>query len=310
MTGKVGQRALIVGGGTMGTGIAAAFIAGGWTVDVVSRSSATRAGVPAKVEAMVRQCGKPFAAEALAVHADYGPLDWSRIAIVVENVSEDLELKRTIFAELARTAPARVALTSNTSSYPISDIARGLPTPERMLGLHFYMPAHLVPLVEVIRGEATEFALAETVGEWMWQIGKRPVQVKKDIPGFLANRIQAAMMREALWLIDQGIASAEDVDAAVRYSFGMRLAAAGPILQKDHSGWNTTEAVARSMYPHLATIDGPPKVLTDMVAAGNWGMRTGCGFYQWSDEAIARERKRYDEALKIALSIFEKEGLR
>jgi 3-hydroxybutyryl-CoA dehydrogenase len=310
MTGSNGQRALIVGGGTMGTGIAAAFIAGGWTVDVVSRSADTRTGVPAKVEAMVGQCGKPFAARQLAVHAGYAALDWSRIAIVVENVSEDLALKRTIFAELARIAPAHIPLTSNTSSYPISDIARGLPTPERMLGLHFYMPAHLVPLVEVVWGSASDAGLAEKVGEWMWQIGKRPVQVKKAVPGFLANRIQAAMVREALWLIDQGIASAEDVDAAVRYSFGMRLAAAGPILQKDHSGWNTTEAVAKSMYPHLATIDGPPKVLTDMVAAGNWGMRTGRGFYEWSDEAIGRERKRYDEALKIALSIFEKEGLR
>jgi 3-hydroxybutyryl-CoA dehydrogenase len=310
MTGSNGQRALIVGGGTMGTGIAAAFIAGGWTVDVVSRSADTRTGVPAKVEAMLGQCGKPFAAGQLAVHAGYAALDWSKIAIVVENVSEDLALKRTIFAELVRIAPPHIPLTSNTSSYPISEIARGLPTPERMLGLHFYMPAHLVPLVEVVWGSASDAGLAEKVGEWMWQIGKRPVQVKKAVPGFLANRIQAAMVREALWLIDQGIASAEDVDAAVRYSFGMRLAAAGPILQKDHSGWNTTEAVARSMYPHLATIDGPPKVLTDMVAAGNWGMRTGRGFYAWSDEAIARERKRYDEALKIALSIFEREGLR
>ena len=310
MTGSKGQRALIVGGGTMGTGIAAAFLAGGWTVDVVSRSADTRAGVPAKVEAMVAQCGKPFMSNALAVHADYGSLDWSQIAIVVENVSEELELKRTVFAELARVAPAHVPLTSNTSSYPISDIARGLPTAGRMFGLHFYMPAHLVPLVEVVWGRESDPAVAETVGGWMWQIGKRPVQVRKDIPGFLANRIQAAMMREALWLIDQGIATAEDVDAAVRYSFGMRLAAAGPILQKDHSGWNTTEAVAKSMYPHLATIDGPPKVLTDMVAAGNWGMRTGRGFYEWSDDAIARERKRYDAALKIALSIFDKEGLR
>lgn len=307
---STGKRVLIVGGGIMGTGVTAAFMAGGWAADVVSRSPATREAVPGKVRTMVEQLGKTFAASNLVVHPDYSSIDWSAVTLVVENVSEDLALKRTVFAELAQLAPAHIPITTNASSLPISDIARDLPTAHRMIGLHFYMPAHMVPLVEVIRGAATDVALAETVGEWIWQIGKRPVQVRKDIPGFLANRIQAAMVREALWLVDQGIASAEDVDAAVRYSFGVRLAAAGPMLQKDHSGWNTTEAVAKVMYPHLATMDGPPKVLSDMVARGHWGMRTGRGFYEWTDESIAAERKRYDQALRIALSIFEKEGLR
>jgi 3-hydroxybutyryl-CoA dehydrogenase len=310
MTNTNSGRALIVGGGIMGTGVSAAFLAGGWQVNVLSRSVATRKAVPGNVETMVCQLSKPFVPTALEVCADYSSIDWANINIVVENVSEDLDLKRTIFTELVRLSPPYIPIASNSSSFPISEIARGLPTANRMIGLHFFMPAHMVPLVEVIIGEATDVALAHRVYEWMWQIGKRPVKVRKDIPGFLANRIQAAMMREALWLVDQGIATAEDVDAAVRYSFGVRLAAAGPMLQKDHSGWNTTEAVAKFLYPHLATIDGPPRVLSEMVTMGNLGMRTGCGFYHWTQERITAEKQRYNEALRIALSIFEKEGLR
>ena len=230
------QRAVIIGGGTMGFGVAVVFLAGGWRVDLVSRTAATREGLPARVSQALAKMDKPFDPALFTIHADYTSVPWSDTSIVVENVSEDLNLKREVFKDLVRLSKPDTVLTSNSSSYPISEIGQGLATQNRMLGLHYFMPAYLVPLVEVVRAEATDAALADRVCEWMWALGKRPVLVNRDIPGFLANRIQHALIREAVNMLEMGIASAEDIDAAIRYSFGFRLAAAGPLMQREHAG--------------------------------------------------------------------------
>jgi 3-hydroxybutyryl-CoA dehydrogenase len=303
------KRALIVGGGTMGLGVSVVLLAGGWRVDVVSPTAATRAALPERVAQAMKRVDKPFEAEALQVHADYAALPWADIALVIENVREDLALKRSVFAELERLSAPHTILSSNSSSFPISQIAQGLKTHSRMMGLHFFMPAYLVPLVEVIRGEATDAALAEKVGDWMWALGKRPVQVKRDIPGFLGNRMQHALIREALNLLQSGVASAEDIDAAIRYSFGFRLAAAGPLLQREHAGWDMSLAVAQSLYPDLSTMQTPPPVIEDMVRQGRYGMKTGQGLMHWDADAIAKEKARYEQALQTVLQVFEREGL-
>jgi 3-hydroxybutyryl-CoA dehydrogenase len=134
-----------------------------------------------------------------------------------------------------------------------------------------------------------------------------PVRVKKDIPGFLANRLQHAMMREAFALIDAGLASPEDVDAAVRYGFGLRYLAAGPVLQKDLAGLDIHCAAAATMYPHLANNAAPSTTLTRLVAQGKLGMKSGEGFYKWDAESAARERERYERALLNALEILKSE---
>ena len=235
---------------------------------------------------------------------------WADTAIVVENVREDLALKQSVFAELVRLSRPHTILSSNSSSFPISEIGQGLPTQERMLGLHFFMPAYLVPLVEVIRGEASDPVLAQRVGEWMWALGKRPVQVQRDIPGFLGNRMQHALIREALHLLQLGVASADDIDAAIRYSFGFRLAAAGPLLQREHAGWDMSLAVAKSLYPDLSTMQTPPPVIEDMVSQGHHGMKSGQGLQAWDAKSIAAEKERYEQALQTVLQVFEREGLR
>mgnify|MGYP003351773088 FL=1 len=143
----------------------------------------------------------------------------------------------------------------------------------------------------------------------MAELGKRPVQVKKDVIGFLGNRIQGALMREALWLIEQGVASPEDIDATVRLSFGFRYAAAGPIVQKEHSGWDTTCAVAKIIYPDLCNADGPPPVLQKNVDEGRIGFKTGRGFFDWNPDSMAKERARYERALRKCLEIFKEEGI-
>lgn len=303
------QRALVLGGGTMGVGIIAMFLGGGWKVDVVSRSASTRDGLPAATAKALAAMGKPADTSGLATYATLPEAPWPRIDLVVETVTEDLALKQQIFADMERLARPDCALTSNSSSFPISEIAKGLKTHGRMMGLHFFMPAHLIPLVEVVRSVHTDIPTAEKVGTIMSALGKRPVQVKKDVIGFLGNRIQGALMREALWLIEQGVASPEDIDATVRLSFGFRYAAAGPIMQKEHSGWDTTCAVAKIIWPDLNNADGPPPVLQRNVDEGRIGFKTKAGFFPWNDESIAKERARYERALRKCLEIFREEGI-
>ncbi len=304
---KQALRAVVIGGGVMGAGIATVFAAGGWRIDVVSPSQKTRDALPGKLADGMKRLGADPASCRAGVYATLAELDWQDVAIVVESVTEDLALKQKLFAEMEALSPAAIPLTSNSSSYPISEIGKGLTTQSRMMGLHFFMPAHIAPLVEIVRSVHTDVALAERVGEWMRALGKRPVQVRRDIIGFLGNRIQAALMREALYLIDAGIATPEDVDAAVRYGFGFRYAAAGPILQKEHSGWDTTNAVSDIIYPDLCNASASIPVLRKMAAERRIGMKTGQGFYKWDSAAIAREKARYEKALMATLAILKAE---
>lgn len=303
------RHALVIGGGTMGVGIIAMFLGGGWTVDVVSRSASTREGLAAATAKALAAMGKPTGTAGLKTFATLPEAQWPKIDIAVETVTEDLALKRKLFAEMEKLAAPGCALTSNSSSFPISAIAEGLGTQGRMMGLHFFMPAHLIPLVEVVRSVHTDVAQAERVGAVMSALGKRPVQVKKDVIGFLGNRIQGALMREALWLIEEGVASPEDIDATVRLSFGFRYAAAGPIVQKEHSGWDTTCAVAKIIWPDLNNAKGPPPVLQKNVDEGRLGFKTGRGFFEWNEQSMAKERARYERALRKCLEIFKDEGI-
>jgi 3-hydroxybutyryl-CoA dehydrogenase len=303
------RHALVLGGGTMGVGIIAMFLGGGWKVDVVSRSASTRDGLPAATARALKAMGKSEDVTGLATYATLEEAPWPKIDIAVETVTEDLALKQRIFADMERLSRPGVPLTSNSSSFPISEIGKGLKTQDRMMGLHFFMPAHLIPLVEVVRSVHTDVVLAEKVGAIMSELGKRPVQVKKDVIGFLGNRIQGALMREALWLIEEGVASPEDIDATVRLSFGFRYAAAGPITQKEHSGWDTTCAVAKIIWPDLNNSDGPPPVLQRNVDQGRIGFKTKGGFFDWDDASMAKERARYERALSKCLEIFREEGI-
>jgi 3-hydroxybutyryl-CoA dehydrogenase len=298
-------------------GIIAMYLGGGWTVDVVSRSAATRDGLPAACAKALAAMGKPTdkllgspsSQSGLRTFATLPEADWSKIDIAVETVTEDLALKQKLFAEMEQLARPDCALTSNSSSFPISSIGKDLKTQSRMMGLHFFMPAHLIPLVEVVSSVHTDPQEAERVGAVMKVLGKRPVQVRKDVIGFLGNRIQGALMREALWLIEQGVASPEDIDATVRLSFGFRYAAAGPIVQKEHSGWDTTCAVAKIIWPDLTNADGPPPVLQKNIDEGRIGFKTRRGFFEWNDESMAKERARYERALRKCLEIFKEEGI-
>lgn len=302
------SHVVIIGGGIMGGDIATIYAAGGWKVHVVSPSAKTRDALGGRVRAGLQKLEADASlAQNVTAHEKFEEVDWSRVDNVVEAVTEDLALKQRLFAEVEALARADVPLMSNTSNFPIGEIGRHLKHRERVLGLHFFMPAHLVPLVEVVSSDASDPKIAADVVALMKTLGKAPIWVKKDVPGFVGNRIQHAMMREALYLIDEGICDAEAVDTAVRYGFGFRFIACGPIMQKEMSGWDTNYYVATALYPHLYKKEGPPPMLKAMVDKGHIGMKAKRGFWEWSEDAIAREKERIERALQAGMAILKQE---
>ena len=298
---------MVVGGGTMGADVAIVLARGGCRVTVVEPSANAQAKLPHHVHAALAELGLDSRAQQVSAVAHLDQVAWADVALVVECIPEKLPLKQALFAELVQRAPAQAVLTSNSSSFPISAIAQGLATPERMLGLHFFMPAHLVPLVEVVLGPSSAPEVADALCTFMRGCASVPVRVQKDKPGFLANRLQHALSREAFALIDEGVASPEDVDAAVRFGFGFRFLAAGPVMQRDHAGIDVHCAAAATMYPSLCNTDAPAKALSERVAAGHLGMKTGQGFYRWTPETMQAERARYDRLLRQGLQLLADE---
>ena len=299
--------ALVVGGGTMGADVALVLARAGCRTIVMESSNTRRHLLPEYFVRGMTDLGYPQRAGKLSACESLDEVAWNDIGLVIECIPERLDIKQALFTELERRARPDALLTSNSSSFPISAIAANLASAQRMLGLHFFMPAHLVPLVEVILGAHSEAAHAETLSAFMRACGMVPVIVKKDLPGFLANRLQHALAREAFAMIDEGIATAEDVDNAVRFGFGFRFLAAGPVLQRDHAGVEVHAAAAATMYPSLSAATVPAKVLREKVAAGKLGMKTGEGFFRWTQESAAAERKRYDDLLRAGLKLIASE---
>jgi 3-hydroxybutyryl-CoA dehydrogenase len=299
--------ALVVGGGTMGADVALVLARAGCRTIVLEPGEARRHLLDAYFDSGLRKLGAEHKRDRLSACASMDEVDWQAIDLVVECIPEKLAPKQALFADLVRRARADTLLCSNSSSFPISDIGAGLDSAERMLGLHFFMPAHLVPLVEVVLGARSSAALADALSAFMRRCGMVPVLVRKDMPGFLANRLQHALAREAFALIDAGVATAEDVDAAVRFGFGFRFLAAGPVLQRDHAGIDVHCPAAATMYPSLAANTEPARVLAERNAAGKFGMKSGEGFYQWTPESIAAERARYDDMLMAGLRLLAPE---
>ncbi|MBM3358195.1 MAG: 3-hydroxyacyl-CoA dehydrogenase [Betaproteobacteria bacterium] len=298
----------IIGGGTMGADIAATFVANGWTAHIVNPPDAMRETLPARLAAAMDKLGAPHDAERFPTHEALGAVPWDKVEIVIEAAPERLELKRKLFSELERLARPDALLCSNSSAIPIGRIGAGLKTQHRMVGTHYFMPAHLVPAVEVVSSKHTDPAVAERVCSILRGTGKVPVRVKLDIPGFLANRMQHALLREAINLVERGIASPGDVDNAVRYGFGFRYIAAGPLLQRDHAGMDVHCAAAATMYPDLCNSPEPSPYMADKVKAGHIGMKAKRGFYEWTDDKIAAEKRRYETALLKAMEILKAEG--
>jgi 3-hydroxybutyryl-CoA dehydrogenase len=301
---QAADHAVVIGLGLMGCDIAAIFLAGGWRVTAVEPAGGLTPERRARLRTSLAQLeADPDAVAALTAVDRLDAVDFTSTGIVVEAAPERLDLKRAVFAELDRMVPPDVPVASNASGFRITDIARDCVTRARMANLHFFLPAHLVPGVEVVQGEHTDPAVCDRLAAVMTALGRKPIRVARDVPGFLANRIQHALMREAFAVIDQGLATAEDVDAAVRYAFGFRYIAAGPILQKELAGLETQLAAARTIYPSLCNDTTPSPTLARLVAAGRLGAKSGRGFRDWPPETVARERARYERTLLAAMRL-------
>jgi 3-hydroxybutyryl-CoA dehydrogenase len=289
--------AVVVGCGIMGCDIAAIFLKAGWKTQAVAPSLESWATAIQRMESSVAQLDGRLDRDLLRLQPSIQAVDWTGVDIVIETVNENLQVKQKVFRELDQQVPANVPIGSNSSGLRITDISAGCASRARMANAHFFLPAHLVPLVEIAKGEHTTRETVDRLHEIFTAVGRVAVRVNRDVPGLLANRIQHALMREAFSVIDAGLATAEDVDAAVRFGFGFRYVAAGPILQKEFAGLDTQFAAASSIYPSLCNDTAPSKTLSAKVSAGRFGIKSKHGFWDWSEEQITAERTRYENTL-------------
>jgi len=228
-------------------------------------------------------------------------------AFIIEAVSENLSVKREVFAAMEGLVPPETILSSNTSAIRITSIADGLRHPERVLGTHFWNPPHIVPCVEVIKADQTAEDVYEAVYRLMRQVGKVPVRVLKDVPGFLGNRMQHALWREAIKLVENGIASAEDVDNVVKNAFGLRLAFLGPLETADLAGLDLTREIHEDLLPHLDRSTTPSALLKAKLERGEAGVKAGQGFHPWPPEKLKRVVERRDSVLLRILQQVERD---
>lgn len=200
---------------------------------------------------------------------------------IIEAVPENIELKKRIFKQLDSLCSVDVILASNTSALSPTEIASETSHPERTVITHFWHPAHLIPLVEVVRGQKTSDSTIKRSLNLMTEMNKKPIEVKKEAPGFVGNRLQFALLREAQLILEEGIASKEDIDAAVVYSIGRRLPVTGPILSADMGGLDVYEDISNYLNSHLSTTQESPSSMSELVKEGKLGNKTGEGYYKW-----------------------------
>lgn len=291
------QQIAVIGGGLMGLGIAQTFAAAGHEVHVQEPSAGVRESFPERLRAGLRQLGQDEAAANLVtLHEDLRAAVASA-DFVTEAAPEKLALKRTIFAQLEAYAPAHAILASNTSVMPIGSIVAGLGSQHRMVGTHWWNPATLIPLVEVVQGVGTSSETVVATMELLASVGKKPAHVQKDVAGFVANRLQHALWREALAMVAEGICDARTLDDCVKHSFGLRLAVLGPLENADLVGLDLTRDIHRTIIPQLSRDAGPNPILDQMIEAGRLGFKSGEGLQVWSEAAQADVRQRLVEHL-------------
>ncbi|AUL48994.1 3-hydroxybutyryl-CoA dehydrogenase [Bordetella trematum] len=292
------QTLAVIGAGSMGSGIAALFASQGLPVVLVDPVDGALDRARAIIERQL-QVYAPQDAPASLARITMRP-DLAAAAdcdLVIEAVPENLALKRKLFAELDGLCKAEAVFATNTSGLSINAIAEAVTRRDRFVGTHFFTPADVIPLVEVVCGDQTTDASVELVMAVLKAAGKRPVRVNQDIPGFIANRIQHALAREAISLLEKGVASAEDIDEVVKWSLGIRLALSGPLEQRDMNGIDVHHAIASYLYADLENRQTPSDLLTQKVESGAIGAKAGQGFYTWEPERRERVLREKSAAL-------------
>lgn len=300
------KRIAVLGAGVMGTGIAQTFAAKGHEVMLIyvyddklrSKPLETMQG---NLEILCQNgvmtedeipeiLGRVRFTESLEEAANFAD-------VIFECIVEKLEVKQDYFQKLDRLCSPSTILATNTSAISVTEIAEKSIHKERIIGTHFWNPAYLVPLVEVIKTRYVSEDIVKQMYAMLEEAGKAPVIVQKDVPGFLANRMQHALFREAISIVERGIASAEDVDKAIKFGFGMRLGVRGPMEVIDAGGTDLTYNIHSYLFPHIENSTEPSQLLIQKLDEGKLGFKSGEGFQKWSAEEIAESQERLIEGL-------------
>ena len=295
----------IIGAGLMGHGIGQVFAQAGYSVLLrdIKQEFLTNAIIKMK-----ENLEKLSAAGLIRKDAVYATMSRVKTTLdmkealmnsdfMIEAATENLDLKKQIFREASKLAPERTILATNTSGLPILEIAGVTNRPGKVIGTHFWNPPYLLRAVEIVKGEETADETVTATYGLLKKVGKKPVVVKKDIPGQIGIRILYAMIREAMSLVEKGVASPEDIDTVVKEALGTRLPVVGVLELADLSGVDLVLMVSKRLFKDLDNSTEPTKLLTDMVADGRTGIKTSKGFYNWTPESIASTIKKRDEHL-------------
>ena len=290
----------ILGAGLMGHGIAQIFALHGHDVTIYDPAQAALDVVNARIAANLRDLGQDAGAASRVTPAATIEAAVRDADFVVEAALENLEVKQKLFAEVEKFARADAILSSNTSVIPITQIMQGVANGARTLGTHWWNPPYLVPLVEVIGTDRTSQAAIDWTMALHKALGQQPVHVKKDVPGFVGNRLQHALWREAISLVEHGICDAETVDIVVKASFGRRLAVLGPLENADMVGLDLTQAIHETVLPAIDSRPAPSPLLKQLMGEGKLGFKSGEGLRKWSPEEQSALRMKVMQHLKKA----------
>jgi 3-hydroxybutyryl-CoA dehydrogenase len=282
-------QVLVIGSGVMGRGIAKGFAAAGVSTSIFSRNVASVAGVDARVTLLDR-------------------LPQEAPELIIESIPEMMDLKVECYAAIEAAYAGRPVLASNTSALDLEALARPLRHPARFLGIHYFMPADVNTIVEVAPVSATSPAATDTAVRLLEAAGKSVVRLKRAVPGLLINRLQHAILHEAYYLIDEGVATAEEIDRCAREMLAPRMCITGLIEQKDISGLDTHALAQRALVPSLHHGDQPRRALQDLYAAGHIGVKSGKGFYDWSGKDPERVKAEAARKLTELIAYLKQHG--
>jgi len=287
----------VIGAGLMGCGIAQVFASKNISVTLYDPIEAARDSAKAKIAANLATLSQPLDVLEHITLDDNMQSAVSGADFIIEAAPEKLALKQCIFADLLEYADPSAVLASNTSVIPIKDIVEGLECNGRIVGCHWWNPPYLVPLVEVVQSDQSTLTTVEKMMELLTYVGKQPVHIQKDVPGFVGNRMQHALWREAIALINDGVCTAEGIDTVVKNSFGLRMPVLGPIENADLVGLDLTLDIHNVILASINHDTAPADILKTKVEKGDLGIKSGVGFKQWTPESAQALRESLSQYL-------------
>jgi 3-hydroxyacyl-CoA dehydrogenase len=297
----------VIGAGDMGHGFVAHFALHGLDVTLVDHRQSNLDRARERIRGVVefhREEGLADVSAEAALDGLETTLDREAgvadADLVLETVTEDLDVKREVFGSVGEAAPDDAVLSSNTSGIPITDIAEGFAFADRMVGCHWWYPPYLLEPVEVVRGERTSEETMARMEAFVESVDRKPVVVERDVPGFVWNRVQSAVVRECMHIVEEGVASVEDVNTAIREGYARRTSVIGPFETMDVAGLALFQTVAGDLFPHLSDADEPSELFDEYLEEGRGGIEDGAGFFEYDEPPEAVTRRRDDQLAALA----------